>query len=59
MPTVLCYVLCLTFFGGFDSHTLPPKQRTYLALRSACDPLRASTATFKAARAISSVTTSP
>jgi hypothetical protein len=26
MPTVLCYVLCLTFVGGFDSHTLPPKQ---------------------------------
>jgi hypothetical protein len=24
MPTVLCYVLCLTFVGGFDSHTLPP-----------------------------------
>jgi hypothetical protein len=24
MPTVLCYVLCLTFSGGFDSHTLPP-----------------------------------
>src|SRR6266567_8414461 len=27
MPTVLCYVLCLTSIGGFDSHTLPPKQR--------------------------------
>lgn len=24
MPTVLCYVLCLVFVGGFDSHTLPP-----------------------------------
>jgi hypothetical protein len=24
MPTVLCYVLCLTFVGEFDSHTLPP-----------------------------------
>src|SRR6266849_6566294 len=24
LPTVLCYVLYLSFFGGFDSHTLPP-----------------------------------
>jgi len=22
MPTVLCYVLCLTFAGGFESHSL-------------------------------------
>jgi len=29
MPTVLCYVLCLTFVSGFDSHTLPPKQKTF------------------------------
>jgi len=24
LPTVLCCVLCLSFIGGFDSHTLPP-----------------------------------
>jgi hypothetical protein len=22
MPTVLCYVLCLTFVSGFESHSL-------------------------------------
>jgi len=32
MPTVLCYVLCLMFVGGFDAHTLPPKQTKYINL---------------------------
>jgi hypothetical protein len=59
LPTVLCYVLCLAFIGGFDSHTLPPEQGTYRTHIPFHIPLTASPATFEAARAISSVTTSP
>src|SRR5215469_3975643 len=33
-PTVLGYVLCLRFYSGFDSHSLPPFVRVVARLRS-------------------------
>jgi hypothetical protein len=62
MPTVLCYVLCLTFVSGFDSHSLPPFFNNLQIGKSLANQFgfgRAICTTLEWASCISFVTTSP